>query len=58
MRGHEIGHCPICNQPAERYDFKKDVPKEMKQCDENEYYLCFQDKDFPNRRGVIRTDAR
>lgn len=57
-KAHEIGHCPICNKPAERYDKKSDVPKEMNPCDSNEYYKCFYDKDFPSRKGIIRISSK
>lgn len=58
-KAHDIGNCPICNKPAERYDSKSEVPKEMIECEySNEYYICYYDKDFPNRKGVIRVDAK
>jgi hypothetical protein len=53
-KAHKIGNCPICNKPAEIVDYKKDIGKEFIICDGNEYYSCFFDKDYPNRRLVIR----
>lgn len=53
-KAQEIGNCPICNKPAEIVDYKKDVGKEFTPCDGNEYYSCYFDKEFPNRKLVIR----
>ena len=51
---HRIGHCPICDKPAEIIDYKKDAGCKMIPCDQNEYYSCSVDSDFPNRRLVMR----
>lgn len=53
-QAHRIGNCPICNKEAEIIDYKKDAGCKMNPCDSNEYYSCFTDKDFPERRLVMR----
>jgi hypothetical protein len=54
-KAHAIGKCPICIKYAEIVYYKKDIGKEFVHCDENEYYNCFYDKDYPSRKLVVRT---
>jgi len=54
-KAHAIGKCPICRKDAEIVDYKKDIGKEFVPCDENEYYNCFYDKEYSDRKLVVRT---
>lgn len=55
---HRIGNCPICNKPAEIIEYKKDAGCKMKSCDSNEYYSCYTDNDYPDRRLVMRNKKK